>query len=113
MTDRPVDLIGENVDCVIRAGVLTDQSLIARKIAEMHFMTCASPSYLQRHGEPRHPDDLERGHKIVGYIKTGTATAVAARASGATVNNARSRPRTSSPSTTATPMSPRRWPVWA
>ena len=73
VTDRPVDLIGENVDCVIRAGVLTDQSLIARKIAEMHFMTCASPSYLQRHGEPRHPDDLEDGHKIVGYIKTGTA----------------------------------------
>jgi DNA-binding transcriptional LysR family regulator len=73
VTDRPVDLIGENVDCVIRAGALTDQSLIARKIAEMHFMTCASPSYLQRHGEPRHPDDLERGHKVVGYIKTGTA----------------------------------------
>lgn len=73
VTDRPVDLIGENVDCVIRAGVLADQSLIARKIAEMHFMTCAAPSYLQRHGEPRHPDDLERGHKIVGYIKTGTA----------------------------------------
>lgn len=73
VTDRPVDLIGENVDCVIRAGALTDQSLIARKIAEMHFMTCASPSYLQRHGEPRHPDDLESGHKVVGYIKTGTA----------------------------------------
>src|SRR5690349_8272335 len=58
VTDRPVDLIGENVDCVIRAGTLTDQSLIARKIAEMHFATCASPSYLQQKGEPRHPDDL-------------------------------------------------------
>ena len=73
VTDRPVDLIGENVDCVIRAGTLTDQSLIARKIAEMHFVTCASPSYLQRRGEPVHPQDLENGHKIVGYIKTGSA----------------------------------------
>jgi LysR family transcriptional regulator, regulator for bpeEF and oprC len=73
VTDRPVDLIGENVDCVIRAGTLTDQSLIARKIAEMHFVTCASPSYLQRHGEPAHPQDIESGHKVVGYVKTGTA----------------------------------------
>jgi LysR family transcriptional regulator, regulator for bpeEF and oprC len=72
VTDRPVDLIGENVDCVIRAGTLTDQSLIARKIAEMHFTTCASPSYLQRHGEPTHPDELARGHKIIGYAKTGS-----------------------------------------
>ena len=33
MTDRAVDLLGENVDCVIRAGQLTDQSLVARRIA--------------------------------------------------------------------------------
>ena len=56
---------------ILRA--LTDQSLIARKVAEMHFVTCASPSYLQRHGEPGHPQDLENGHKVVGYIKTGSA----------------------------------------
>lgn len=73
VTDRPVDLIGENVDCVIRAGTLTDQSLIARKIAELHFVTCASPSYLDRYGEPQHPDDIERDHRIVGYLKAGSA----------------------------------------
>jgi LysR family transcriptional regulator, regulator for bpeEF and oprC len=73
VTDRPVDLIGENVDCVIRGGTLTDQSLIARKIAELHFVTCAAPSYLQRHGEPQHPDDIEHDHRMIGYLKTGSA----------------------------------------
>lgn len=72
VTDRPVDLIGENVDCVIRGGTLTDQSFIARRIAELEFVTCASPSYIQRHGEPRHPSDLEDGHFVVGYFGTRT-----------------------------------------
>ncbi|MGO4711197.1 LysR family transcriptional regulator [Bradyrhizobium sp. 2TAF24] len=68
VTDRPVDLIGENVDCVIRGGNLSDQSLIARRIAEMTFVTCAAPSYLARHGEPRHPSELKSGHHIVNYF---------------------------------------------
>ena len=48
----------ENVDCVLRAGELTDQSLIARRIALLQMVTCAAPSYLARYGEPRHPTDL-------------------------------------------------------
>lgn len=72
VTDRPVDLIGENVDCVVRAGRLTDQSLIARRIGVLHFITCAAPSYLQRHGEPREPRALENGHHIVSYFKART-----------------------------------------
>jgi LysR family transcriptional regulator, regulator for bpeEF and oprC len=72
VTDRPVDLIGENVDCVVRGGRLTDQSLIARRIGAMHFITCASPTYLQRYGEPREPRDLESGHHIVSYFKART-----------------------------------------
>jgi LysR family transcriptional regulator, regulator for bpeEF and oprC len=72
VTDRPVDLIGENVDCVVRGGRLTDQSLIARRIGALHFITCAAPSYLQRHGEPQTPRDLENGHHIVSYFKART-----------------------------------------
>jgi DNA-binding transcriptional LysR family regulator len=68
VTDRVVDLIGENVDCVVRAGELTDQSLIARRIGELDFITCAAPSYLQRYGEPHHPTDFETDHYVVGYF---------------------------------------------
>lgn len=70
-TDRPVDLIGENIDCVVRAGELKDQSLIARRIGELHFITCAAPSYLARHGEPRHPSDFENSHYVVSYFHPG------------------------------------------
>jgi LysR family transcriptional regulator, regulator for bpeEF and oprC len=72
VTDRPVDLMGENVDCVVRAGEITDQSLIARRIAEFHFVFCAAPSYLARHGTPRHPAELERDHSMVGYFSSST-----------------------------------------
>ena len=72
VTDRPVDLIAENVDCVVRAGALTDQSLIARRIGELDFITCASPAYLARHGEPRHPSELEHQHYVVSYFSSST-----------------------------------------
>jgi DNA-binding transcriptional LysR family regulator len=75
VTDRPVDLISENVDCVVRAGELTDQSLVARRIAELPFITCAAPSYLARHGEPRTPSDLERDHHVVNFFHPRTGGA--------------------------------------
>ncbi|HEV7259451.1 MAG TPA: LysR family transcriptional regulator [Bosea sp. (in: a-proteobacteria)] len=67
LSDRPTDLLGENVDCALRAGEIGDQSLIARRIGEMYLITCATPDYLARHGTPLHPSDLEAGHRIVGY----------------------------------------------
>jgi len=72
VTDRVVDLVAENVDCVIRAGAIADQSLVARRIGAMAFVTCAAPSYLARHGEPRHPRELATDHLVVGYFN-GTA----------------------------------------
>jgi LysR family transcriptional regulator, regulator for bpeEF and oprC len=72
VTDRLVDLIGENVDCVVRGGELTDQSLIARRIGELDFIACAAPSYLDRYGEPRHPTDFENSHYVVAYFQAGS-----------------------------------------
>lgn len=50
VSDRSVDLISEGVDCVIRGGVLADTSLIARHIADLDYVTCASPTYLAKKG---------------------------------------------------------------
>jgi DNA-binding transcriptional LysR family regulator len=73
VSDRPVDLISENVDCVLRAGEITDQSLVARRIGEFHSVICATPAYLKRHGMPRHPRDLESdGHTVVNYFSHRT-----------------------------------------
>jgi DNA-binding transcriptional LysR family regulator len=71
-TDRPVDLVGENVDCVIRGGTIADQSLVARRIGDMNFITCAAPAYLDRYGEPQHPRELETTHYGIGYFSAGT-----------------------------------------
>jgi LysR family transcriptional regulator for bpeEF and oprC len=73
VSDRPVDLIGENIDCVLRAGELTDQSLVARRIGEFHSIICASPAYLKRHGTPLHPTDLESDdHVVVNHFSHRT-----------------------------------------
>lgn len=73
VSDRPVDLLGENVDCVLRGGEITDQGLVARRIGEFHLILCATPAYLQRHGTPRAPQDLEsERHRVIGYFSHRT-----------------------------------------
>ncbi|MES5098449.1 LysR family transcriptional regulator [Agrobacterium sp. BA1120] len=66
--DRLVDYIAENVDCALRVGTPRDQSLIARKVSELDFVTCAAPSYIERFGMPQQPEDLEGDHFSVGYL---------------------------------------------
>ncbi|QCJ00369.1 LysR family transcriptional regulator [Agrobacterium larrymoorei] len=66
--DRLVDYMAENVDCALRVGTLRDQSLIARKVGDLHFATYASPSYIQRFGMPEQPENLETDHHGVGYL---------------------------------------------
>jgi LysR family transcriptional regulator, regulator for bpeEF and oprC len=73
VSDRPVDLVSDQIDCVVRGGEITDQSLVARRIGEFHYLFCASPAYLQRHGRPQHPTDLERDpHRVVTYFSART-----------------------------------------
>lgn len=72
VSDRPTDLISEGIDCVIRGGALADTTLIARKLCEMDFVTCCHASYIERHGRPSHPNDIEQGHVIVGYFSSLT-----------------------------------------
>jgi DNA-binding transcriptional LysR family regulator len=69
VSDRVVDVIGENVDCVVRGGELNDQSLVARRVAELQLGVCAAPAYLERAGTPSHPRDLESTHhRVVGFL---------------------------------------------
>lgn len=69
VSDRMVDLIGENVDCVVRGGELADQSLMARRLGELPLRACAAPGYLARAGTPSHPRELEDSHhRVVGFL---------------------------------------------
>jgi len=76
VSDRIVDIIDENVDCVVRGGELMDQSLIARRVGDLQLGVFAAPSYLARVGVPTHPRELEDSqHRVVGFLwaRTGKA----------------------------------------
>jgi LysR family transcriptional regulator, regulator for bpeEF and oprC len=64
--DRYADLVGEGIDCAIRAGQLRDSSLVARRLGQMEQVNVASPGYLRQHGTPLAPADLAQ-HYAVNY----------------------------------------------
>jgi LysR family transcriptional regulator, regulator for bpeEF and oprC len=72
VSDRIADLIGEGVDCVIRGGELAESTLIARRIAQLRYITCASPAYLRSRRAPKQPRDIEQGHSVVNYMSALT-----------------------------------------
>src|SRR5258708_7500513 len=72
VSDRDVDLIGDNVDCVIRGGALPDTELISRTIYRAAWITCATPGYLERFGTPKRPRELEEEHRVVNYLSART-----------------------------------------
>ena len=63
--DRIGDLVSEGFDAAIRFGRPERSALKSRLLLRTRIVTCASPAYLARHGVPRHPRDLERGHQCV------------------------------------------------
>ena len=58
ITDSVVDHIREGVDISVRFAEQLEASLIARKLATVPMVLCASPAYLERRGRPRGPEDL-------------------------------------------------------
>ncbi|EPY5333519.1 LysR substrate-binding domain-containing protein [Klebsiella pneumoniae] len=74
VSDREVDLIGDNVDCVLRGGQITDQSLIARHVGDLQIGVYVAPSYVERLGAPAHPRELQNtDHCIVGFLSSHTS----------------------------------------
>lgn len=70
--DRTVDYLAENVDCALRGGAPGDQSLIARRVAEIAVIACAAPRYIETFGMPQHPSELETAHHCVNYFLAQT-----------------------------------------
>lgn len=72
LLDRVVSLVEEGIDVGVRIGAMEDSSLISRQVSTMRRLTVAAPSYLSRHGAPKHPKDLVH-HNCVSF--TGGASA--------------------------------------
>ncbi|MEO2172853.1 MAG: LysR substrate-binding domain-containing protein [bacterium] len=67
MDDRPINLVAEGIDVAIRtaSGNLADSALVARKLAPLRQVICASPSYIDRYGLPRTPAELTKHNCIL------------------------------------------------
>ncbi|MCH1782700.1 LysR family transcriptional regulator [Psychrobacter glaciei] len=66
LSDRKVDIVEEGFDVALRIGQLESSSLIAKKIAPIRVVLCASPDYLNIHGTPKRLEDLE-AHRYLHY----------------------------------------------
>jgi DNA-binding transcriptional LysR family regulator len=69
-TDRMVDLVDEGIDVAIRFNQPPDSSLIVRRLGQYRVILCASPAYLEKHGEPQKPADLSQ-HRCLAYSYQG------------------------------------------
>ncbi|MGI9352048.1 MAG: LysR family transcriptional regulator [Rhizobiaceae bacterium] len=59
LSDTFVDIISGGFDLAIRIGELPDSTLVARKLAPVKRVLCASPKYLERNGAPKSLEDLD------------------------------------------------------
>ena len=73
LVDRAVDMIEEDIHLSLRVGHLPDSQLVARKLADLRMVHCASPAYLERRGIPQLPSELSRHDCLVFSDTPGTA----------------------------------------
>ena len=64
LSDDYADLVAGSFDMAVRIGTLPDSGLVARRLAPNRRVLCASPIYLEKHGEPRDLAELQR-HRLV------------------------------------------------
>lgn len=72
-SDRQVDLLREDFDCVVRTEPLHAPGILTRPLGKLTRVNCASPQYLARFGYPENLDDLA-SHAVVHYSLTPGAS---------------------------------------
>ena len=97
MDDKKSDLVKEGVDVAIRIGILSDSSLIARKIGESPRGTFASKDYLSKFGEPQSPKELKHHNCIVYKLHEANNTWNFKGKNGLKAINVQGRLKTNSP----------------
>ena len=66
LDDRVIDLMEQGIDLSLRMGTLADSGLVAQKLATGRRSVVATPTYLERAGEPTRPEELAT-HEAVVY----------------------------------------------
>ncbi len=77
LSDRMINLVEDGVDLAVRIGHLPESSLVARSVGDMRRIVVASPGYLKRRGEPKHPaavashDTIQFGMADWDFVEDG------------------------------------------
>ncbi|MBV9969733.1 MAG: LysR family transcriptional regulator, partial [Xanthobacteraceae bacterium] len=64
LTSREADLVAERVDVAIRMGAQDDSTLISTRLGRLPRYLCAAPAYVDRHGLPAAPSEID-GHACI------------------------------------------------
>jgi DNA-binding transcriptional LysR family regulator len=72
LDDRRVDATSDGFDAIVRHGPIADTYLVAWQLATSRRVLVAAPAYLERHGLPRSPEELE-DHRGIFYMHRGGA----------------------------------------
>jgi DNA-binding transcriptional LysR family regulator len=64
LSDRLVDLMEEGLEVAVRIAHLEDSAMTAVRVGEVRRVVCAAPSFLEKHGRPRAPADVERASLV-------------------------------------------------
>ncbi|MEX3687472.1 LysR substrate-binding domain-containing protein [Paraburkholderia sp. BR14263] len=64
-TERVVNLVEEGFDLSVKSGPLADSSMISRHLASSPVVVVATPQYLEKHGRPERPQEIERHACVV------------------------------------------------
>jgi DNA-binding transcriptional LysR family regulator len=70
-SDRVPSFVEEGFDVAIKIGEVADSRMVAKKLAHLRYVTCATPEYLARFGTPKSPADLEN-HNCIAYVQWQT-----------------------------------------
>lgn len=73
--DSRTDIVATGVDAALCIGPVEDASLVARRVFETRFVTCASPGYLARNGTPRTPAELDE-HDCLGLLSVSSGAPI-------------------------------------
>jgi LysR family transcriptional regulator for bpeEF and oprC len=71
LDSRSLNLEDEAIDVALRYGRPLDSVFVASRLCRVSYAVCASPSYIERYGEPRTPEDL-RAHRCINYVSPHT-----------------------------------------
>lgn len=72
-SDRVPNMVEEGLDVVVKIGDVTDSRMIARKLGNLRYVTCATPEYLREWGIPISPRELHR-HNCIAYVQWQTGS---------------------------------------